>query len=73
MVSVILANFTFGLILGVARSLLGISQHTFSIITTILSFAISLYASIYFFAYVIQKYRLYVPKDLDSYRKAAIK
>ncbi len=73
LVAVLLANIAIGLVLGVVKLFLHISQQNFIIITNLFSIAITMYASIYFLAFVFEKFHIYVPKAVDEYRKAAIK
>ncbi len=72
-VAVVLANLAFGFILGVVGALLGLSKESLFIISNLLSLVITIYASIYFLAYVFEKFRIYVPKELGEFQKAAIK
>ena len=77
-VAVFLAGLAIGLILGVAKALLGFSQETLNIISNILMLVVQIYASIYFLAYVLRlkykKFRVVVlDRTDDLYRQAARK
>lgn len=71
--AVVLANIAIGLVLGVVKFFLHISQQNFIIITNLLSIGVSIYASIYFLGFVFEKFHIYVPDATDEYKKAAIK
>ncbi|BAF70622.1 hypothetical protein [Nitratiruptor sp. SB155-2] len=74
LVSVMLANVLIGFLMGLLGGLLALSQKSVIIGTNLLSFGITIYASIYFLGFVMRKYRVYIPNDnLDTYKKAAIK
>ncbi len=72
-VAVLLANLAIGFLLGFFGALLGLSKESLLIISNLLSLAVTIYASIYFLAYVFERFHIYVPRELDEYRKAAIK
>ena len=77
-VAVVLANFAFSLILLVIQPLLGLSQQNLLIISNIFSFAVTIYASIYFLDYVLRlkfkNFRIVIVDETDNiYKKAALK
>ena len=78
MVSVVLANFAFSLILLVLKPLLGLSQQNLLIISNIFSFFVTIYASIYFLDYVLRLrfkgFRIVILDETENiYKKAALK
>ncbi|BCD60818.1 MULTISPECIES: hypothetical protein [unclassified Nitratiruptor] len=74
LVAVMLANILIDFLMGLFGGLLALSQKSVIIGTNLLSFSITIYASIYFLGFVMRKYRVYIPNEkLDVYKKAAIK
>ena len=72
--AVIGANIVLGFLLGIVVSVLSLSQATYTIIANFISLVVTIYASIYFFRYVFEKFHIYVPpKRMDEYKKAALK
>lgn len=72
-VAVLLANILLGFLTGLAGALLGLPKENLIIITNLVSLGVTVYASIYFLAYVFKKFGIYWPKTCDPYKMAALK
>ena len=73
-VAVMLANILIGFLMGFVGGIFELSHQSVVIGVNLLSLGVTIYASIYFLGFVMRKYRVYIPnKNLDSYKKAAIK
>ncbi len=74
LVAVLLANIALGFVVGLAGGILGVAKENLIIITNLVSYGVTIYASIYFLAYVFKKFGIYAPsKESDPYRTAAVK
>lgn len=74
LVAVLLANIALGMLIGLIGGILGVPKENLIIITNLVSYGVTIYASIYFLAYVFRKFGIYTPdNERDPYKTAAIK
>ncbi len=75
MVATLVGTLVFSFLIGLIGGILGFSKESIYILTNLVSLAVTIYASLYFFAYIFnmrfKKYKLCIMEDSEHYAKKA--